>query len=146
CDEVERDVDPARFRDHVLDVTLYRALVQGVELGHLGRPASGLDVLRHGVERRARTSDQKDARPFASKGPSDASAYPSACAVDDCRLALEKSRHVRLQLLSAPLMGALTKGVEARGRFSTCDRTVGASAPEVAPAVVVDDFDATLPE
>ncbi len=86
----------ARFRGHALHVTFNLALVQRVELSHFRQPAGRFDVLRKRVELRARAADQKHARPFACKGPSDASTYASACAVNDCCLALEKFRHVRL--------------------------------------------------
>jgi len=119
-DEVERDVDVAGFRDHVLDVTFHRALVQRVELGHLSRPAGRLDVLRNRVKLRARAADQKDARPLACKGPSDASAYPSAGAVDDSVLP-SRSSVISASSASAPRMSALTTWVGARAGFSTCD-------------------------
>ena len=51
-------------------------LVEGVELGHLGRDARGRDVGGENLERLQGAPGEEDSGAFASKGPGDAAADP----------------------------------------------------------------------
>ncbi len=92
-DEVEGDVDAARLGGHSPGVLVDGLLVEGVEFGHLGRPASGSDVLGDRLERLAGASGEEDPGALAGEGPGNAAADPSGGAVYDGVLVLKQQLH-----------------------------------------------------
>ncbi len=66
AEPVERDVDPSRPVDHRLQVLVQRLLVERVDLGGLGRPAGGDDLLGEHLDRVEPATGEEDAAPSAA--------------------------------------------------------------------------------
>src|SRR5438105_4447084 len=75
-----------------------RALVEGVDDGHLHRTTSGRDLLSYCVELCPGAAGEEDLCPFPGEGPSHAAPDPATAPVDDGILALQNPAHVRLAL------------------------------------------------
>src|SRR5215212_8034228 len=96
-DGVEGHVDAADPRRHGLGV-----LVEGVEFGHLRRPASGRDVGGDCLERRAGATGEEDPRALPGEGPGDAAADTPTGAVDNGVLVLEQHADSLLSSIQRP--------------------------------------------
>jgi hypothetical protein len=94
-DEVEGHVDAAGDGLHV---GVHRALVGGVEDGHLGRPAGPLDVGGDRLHGRSGSAGKEHVGALAGEGPGDPATGPAAAPVEDGVLVLEQ--HLDLPVVS----------------------------------------------
>jgi hypothetical protein len=96
-DEVDGHVDAAGTGRDGLHVGVHRALVGGVEDGHLGRPAGRLDVGGDRLHGRSGSAGKEHLGALAGEGPGDPATDPAA-PLDDGVLVLEQ--HLDLPVVS----------------------------------------------
>jgi hypothetical protein len=82
--------DASRPLDHVVGVLLHGALVEGADLGYLGRSFPAGDLLCDPIERRDGPAGEEDLRALAGEGTGDGAADRPSRSIDDCTLALKE--------------------------------------------------------
>jgi hypothetical protein len=90
---VEGHVDPAGRLGHGVGVGVHGLLVEGVDLGELGRPAGGPDVAGDRLQPGPGPAGQEHPRPLAGERPRHRPADPPRPAVDHGGPSLQQHGH-----------------------------------------------------